>query len=111
MSGFPSQAKENHLKIFYLHSRSVKLFFFVKLRSYTYKMTIFLSAHTDRSGCGAAKSLFLTVWTPKIGTRVFGQNDKTLLNKSLNIYDVKHSIFCLSFPSRDRVTTPGRCEY
>ncbi len=26
-------------------------------------MTIFLSAHPDRFGCGAAKSLFLTVWT------------------------------------------------
>ncbi len=43
----------------------------MKLRSYTYKMTIFLSAHTDRFGCGAARSLFLTVWTPNIGTRMF----------------------------------------
>ena len=34
-------------------------------------MTIFLSAHTDRFGCGAARSLFLTVWTPNIGTRMF----------------------------------------
>jgi hypothetical protein len=30
-----------------------------------------------------------------------------LLNKSLNIYDVKRTMFCLSFPSRDRVTEPG----
>jgi hypothetical protein len=42
-------------------------------------MTIFLSAHTDRFGCGAAKSLFLTVWTPNIGTRMFGH----LLDASL----------------------------
>jgi hypothetical protein len=28
--------------------------------------------------------------------------NKTLLNKSLNIYDVKRTMFCLSFQSRDR---------
>ena len=51
----------------------------MKLRSYTYKMTIFLSVHTDRFGCGAARSLFLTVWTPNIGTQVFGHLLDTLL--------------------------------
>jgi hypothetical protein len=43
-------------------------------------MTIFLSAHPDRFGCGAAKSLFLTVWTQNIGTRMFGHSlDASLL--------------------------------
>ena len=38
------------------------------------------------------------------------QNVKTLLNKSLNIYNVKRTMFCLSFPSIDRATAPGRYE-
>ena len=43
-------------------------------------MTIFLSAHPDRFGCGTAKSLFLTVWTQNIGTRMFGHSlDASLL--------------------------------
>ena len=38
------------------------------------------------------------------------QNVKTLLNKSLNIYDIKRTMFCLSFPLIDRATAPGRYE-
>jgi hypothetical protein len=45
------------------------------------------------------------------GAHEIGKDVKTLLNKSLNIYDVKPTMFCLSFPSRDRATAPGRYEY
>ncbi len=38
------------------------------------------------------------------------ENVKTLLNKSLTIYDTKRTMFCLSFLSRDRATAPGRYE-
>ncbi len=39
-----------------------------------------------------------------------GLNQKTLLNKSLNIYDVTRTMLCLSFPLIDRATKPGRYE-
>ena len=43
-------------------------------------MTIFLAAHTDRSGCGAARPRFLNVWMPNIGTQMFGNSlDSSLL--------------------------------
>jgi hypothetical protein len=43
-------------------------------------MTIILSAHPDRFGCGTAKSLFLTVWMQNIGARMFGHSlDASLL--------------------------------
>jgi hypothetical protein len=37
-------------------------------------------------------------------------NDRTLLNKLPVSIDYGQTIFCLSFPSRDRATAPGRCE-
>jgi hypothetical protein len=42
--------------------------------------------------------------------RATDSNVNTLLNKSLNTYDTKQTMFCLSFSSRDRATTPGRYE-
>ena len=43
-------------RIYVLHSRHNEFFpdreNFVKLRRYTYKLTIFLSVHTDKSICG-----------------------------------------------------------
>ena len=36
---------------------------------------------------------------------------QTILFKSLTIYDTKQMMFCLSFPLRDRATSPGQYEY
>ena len=59
-------------------------------------MTIFLSAHPNRFACGAAKSLFLTVWTPNIGTRMFGH----LLDASLYFAANSHQfLYVEPFPS------------
>ena len=49
------------------------------LRRYTYKSTIFLSAHTDKSICGTDRTLFLDIWTPNIGTQMFGHSLDALL--------------------------------
>ena len=79
VNGFALQAKQNHLKIFFWIAVLLNRDFFVNIHCHTYKMTIFLSANTDRFSCGAAWSLFLTVCIPNIGTRVFGHSLDALL--------------------------------
>ncbi len=78
----------------------------------TKKITGHIAPDQARFGSEYFLAYTLPDFKSKILTQLSAeQNVKTLLNKSLNIYDVKRTMFCLSFPSRDRATAPGLYEY